>query len=622
MKTKHSILFGLGVSTLLAMALGSCSLQGGTSSEEKPTSSGSSSAHVHSFGDYQSDENNHWRECSCGEKKVEAHTFGDHKDVIKKATEKEAGTKGYRCAYCRYVKDEVSYTTGVSDEDWDGAFKFEGDFTLTYKADVYYKSSGVTLIEDDDIYVKNGDIVYSKRKGDGNTREYYYTKSGQDSDAKYYVYSRTTSKDSEDESYWTKGEDASKKIDQFNPFDLNAYFFNSRLSVANTYRDYDEVDCGYNVNPKGDTIESWSIFFEDGKVTKMVRRSFDKDAYNNVTTYTYTYEISAGAEALTLPHGHTLNDSYTSDATSHWYSCSECDEKVEKSDHAFRNILDLNSSNEVTKVCSVCGYSADVEDSSGVSVDSVLYGQYPQSYVSDSSLLASLDALTSPEKNGWYLLDGSYYAKKTAEPNSSTYTFDDGTKISSGTSYWFKVEPIEWTVISSDGNQYSLVSRMLLDTHIYNEYYNDKKNGYYANNYEKSEIRKWLTGDFRSLAFPITPKLKQVYVDNSAKTTWWQTNEYASGGTNDYVYLLSAQDYKNAKFSLGSKVTDYAIASGARIESTQNAHYRNGYYWTRSPDANNSYSAHKVDPYGYIAYTSAVNYEGYCVRPGITVKAA
>ncbi len=621
MKTKHSILFGLGVSTFLAMALGSCNFQGGTSSEEKATSSSTSSAHVHSFGSYQSDENNHWAECSCGEKKVQPHTFGDHKVVIKKATEKEAGTKGYKCEYCGYVKDEESYTTGVSDEDWDNAFKFEGDFTLTYKADRSVSNGDFT--DSDDIYVKNGDIVYSKKKRVGYTNEYYYTKSGENSDAKYYVYSKKTEEHKEDESYWVKREDTNKKIDQFNPFDLNAYFFSSMLSVDNTYRNYQEYDCYYDVSFKGGSVESWNIYFENGKVTKMVRSYFDKDKYNNKTTYTFTYEISAGAETLTVPHGHTLSDSYSSDTTSHWYACSECEEKVEESDHAFRNILDLNSSNGVKKVCNVCGYSEDVEDSSSVNIDSVLYGQYPQSYVSDSSLLTSLDALTSPEKNGWYLLNGSYYAKKEAKPFGSSYTFEDGTKIASGTSYWFKVEPIEWTVVSSSSNQYSLVSKMLLDTHIYNEYYSGQKNGHYANNYEYSEIRRWLTEDFESLAFPFISKLQKVTVRNSADTTWHKTNQYACSSTDDYVYLLSVQDYDNAKFSLDAKVTDYAVAGGTDIESSQNSsYYRNGYYWTRSPDANTSYSAHIVDAYHYISHTQQVNSDRYGVRPGITVKAA
>ena len=46
----------------------------------------------------------------------------------------------------------------------------------------------------------------------------------------------------------------------------------------------------------------------------------------------------------------------------------------------------------------------------------VTYGLYPQKNVNDSSLVSALNALTTPESNGWYLYNNEHYAKLSATP--------------------------------------------------------------------------------------------------------------------------------------------------------------------------------------------------------------
>lgn len=62
--------------------------------------------HTHAYGDWQSDEANHWKECACGDKKdTAAHEF---KWVIdKEATAQEAGSKHEECKVCGYKKAAV-----------------------------------------------------------------------------------------------------------------------------------------------------------------------------------------------------------------------------------------------------------------------------------------------------------------------------------------------------------------------------------------------------------------------------------------------------------------------------------------------------------------------------------
>ena len=40
-------------------------------------------------------------------------------------------------------------------------------------------------------------------------------------------------------------------------------------------------------------------------------------------------------------------------------------------------------------------------------------GLYPQTYVSDLTIISSLDGLSTPALNNWYLYEGNYYVIKT-----------------------------------------------------------------------------------------------------------------------------------------------------------------------------------------------------------------
>lgn len=235
----------------------------------------------------------------------------------------------------------------------------------------------------------------------------------------------------------------------------------------------------------------------------------------------------------------------------------------------------------------------------------ITYGLYPQTNVNDSSLVTALNALTTPKSNGWYLYEGDYYAKVSATPFESNYVFDNGTTISSGTTYWFKCEPIVWNVLSNNAGQYYIVSSVLLDAHCY---YNSTSKGtidetIYPNNYADSDIRIWLNTDFYNSAFALGNKhILTTYVDNSASTTNNSSNSYACSETRDKVFLPSYQDYINSSYgfstSIGStdtrycRTTDWARARGASY------YYRgygyNGVYWTRSPYSGSSYNAWSV----------------------------
>lgn len=121
----------------------------------------------------------------------------------------------------------------------------------------------------------------------------------------------------------------------------------------------------------------------------------------------------------------------------------------------------------------------------------IVYGLYPQTHVSDSSLLSKLEALTESEDNGWYICEDEYYTKIAADPYS-TVAFRDGETIVSGNTYWFKCEPIAWDIVSSDEGEYRVVSHFLLDVHTYFGSASTRtieQQTIYPNNYMHSALR-------------------------------------------------------------------------------------------------------------------------------------
>ncbi len=246
----------------------------------------------------------------------------------------------------------------------------------------------------------------------------------------------------------------------------------------------------------------------------------------------------------------------------------------------------------------------------------VTYGLYPQKNVNDPSLVSALNQLAEsaePESNGWYLYDGEYYAKVEAVPLDEDYKFDNDTAIASGTTYWFKCEPISWTILTNDyvdadDNHlgYYLLSDVLLDAHCYD---ND------SNNYKDSEIRSFLKNDFYNSAFALgNSYIQTTTVDNSAEIK-------------DKVFLPSYQDYTNSSYGFSTdesrycKTTDWVRARGAYCETDDPSCQYNGVYWALSTDSGDPTRAWYVTTSGSF-YRWYVNYTDQCVRPAISIKIA
>ena len=213
----------------------------------------------------------------------------------------------------------------------------------------------------------------------------------------------------------------------------------------------------------------------------------------------------------------------------------------------------------------------------------IYFGEYPQSLKKSSVTVSS----TADSRGYFRGNDNCYYAKVVASPYENGYKFSNGTALTSGATYYFKVEPIKWRILSESNG----TALLLCESIIASKRYDDSKN-----DYETSEIRTWLNNEFLNTAFSNIEKelLQIITVDNSAASTGFTENKNASANTSDKVILLSYKDVTNVAYGFAAdkfasdtrtkKTSDYARASGAWMTITDwNGHYGNGLWMLRSP---------------------------------------
>ena len=218
-------------------------------------------------------------------------------------------------------------------------------------------------------------------------------------------------------------------------------------------------------------------------------------------------------------------------------------------------------------------------------------GEYPQTEVTDNSLILKLSSITERDAQGYYSYGGEKYQKT-----------QNGQAIT-----WRKVEPIQWRYLSQDGDNVQFVSEQVLDFHVWNQ--TDHGDEASLNNYRLSDIRKWLNSDFLEQAFYYDSSLVQtVNVDNSAESSGTSGNPFLCEDTQDKVYLLSYKDINE----------DYGFTDDAsRIAYDADGNAQD--YWLRSPDFRGDYARCVYDN-GYDEYGSDRVGNSYGVRPALTRK--
>ena len=290
---------------------------------------------------------------------------------------------------------------------------------------------------------------------------------------------------------------------------------------------------------------------------------------------------------------------------------------------------DKNSDKETDKNNSSSNPDGDVDDDDEYkdTRKRVTFGSYPQSEVTNATLKAKLTtkAGTLPTKSKpqkwksykyyhkykendtdkverdfmWYIdieesgekYRGVYFTAYrptyVVRSTAATTSYQDDNGYTTGNVYWFKYEPISWTVLdtSSANGTSLLLCDMIIDAAEF-DYDSFTGTPTYDNNYAKSSIRSWLNSTFLTTAFKTEEQTKilTATVDNSVLSTGHHVNENACTNTNDKVFLLSYADAVNDKYGMELSVsrikknTAYAKAQGAYTLKNGT-----GEWWLRSP---------------------------------------
>jgi len=273
-----------------------------------------------------------------------------------------------------------------------------------------------------------------------------------------------------------------------------------------------------------------------------------------------------------------------------------------------------------TNIFSTTAYAA-----SFVKGDKLSYGSYPQSKVTDATILAQLNAayVTNPVvtiPSGKYLrVNFSAYTPFYSNyPATEDNSYQDENGYIINTTYWFKYEPIVWRVLYSKTGELYLMAEKLLDSQAYNHTDTDMT---WAN----SSLRKWLNGTFYNTAFSTVEKAN---VKNSYNLNPDNTDSYAHGGASTYdkIFLISYKDSTTAAYGFNSDFsiydtkrrdqgTDYAKCMGLNYNLLDAVYNGNSIWWLRSPGGNDA-GASRVRTDGFSDdYNVSINDASYGVRP-------
>ena len=277
--------------------------------------------------------------------------------------------------------------------------------------------------------------------------------------------------------------------------------------------------------------------------------------------------------------------------------------------------------------------------------DTVAFGTYPQTRVTDAALIAELEAAPKTWTSYNYMTgtgntDGqmvpSDYAKFAdffcggEKYRAVTFTryrpgwlyspaktdldllYNDvcknGYRIN--VVYYFKYEPLFWRVLDPQSGY--VVCESLVDAQSYcsvilqsgNDVYAGVDTGVYANNYEASHIRAWLNYDFFETAFSAGQKEK-------LKTT------VLEGGLKDRIYLISKSDAEKADYGFGSTearkgyTSDYAKAQGAWVDNSSGGTT----WWLTRTESGNTGVYYVLYDGRIVGYDSSVKNTSFGIRP-------
>lgn len=234
---------------------------------------------------------------------------------------------------------------------------------------------------------------------------------------------------------------------------------------------------------------------------------------------------------------------------------------------------------------------AFADDATVKKYDTIEFGNYPQSLVTDAKLIKKLDKVAKKWESYNYDYIGTddnfmQYADFTYEGVNYRGVNFVRPRLSSGVNHcpnddmypittwnmtkYFKYEPITWIVVDAENgivvSEKAIDSQEYAKTYYYDSeterYYTDSTKSHYANEYSESAIRSWLNDTFVSTAF--TGQQAYRIVENTYKLEEYHylIHDYTDfGSINDKIVIPTVKEYKEYGFGKIT-VTDYSRMQG------------------------------------------------------------
>ena len=277
--------------------------------------------HTHSYGsEWKNDADNHWYECSCGDKKdVAAHTASDW-IIDTPATTTTSGSKHKECTVCGYtMTTETIPATGGDEHTHSYGSEWKND------ADNHWYECSCGDKKDVAAHTASDWII--------DTPATTTTSGSKHKECTVCGYTMTT------ETIPATGGDEH----------THSYGSEWKNDADNHWY---ECSCGDKKDVAAHTASDWII---DTPATTTTSGSKHKEC--TVCGYTMTTETipaTGGSE-----HTHSYGSEWKNDATNHWHECS-CGDKTDKAVHDFKWIVDKEATatqkGSKHEECKVCGY--------------------------------------------------------------------------------------------------------------------------------------------------------------------------------------------------------------------------------------------------------------------------
>lgn len=312
----------------------------------------------------------------------------------------------------------------------------------------------------------------------------------------------------------------------------------------------------------------------------------------------------------------------------------------------------------------------------------ITFGSYPQSEVTDESLrkelksasgrLPSASNLRAWTSYGYYirkeqvdfmwyidvelggeLYRGVYFTALRpfyySSASNKNYTYQNDNGYTPKNVYWFKYEPISWTILSEDVENSTafILCDLAIDSQAfqdlcgydesdseYNTFLNLSEgvpSGTEANNYAYSTIRSWLNTTFYETAFSELQRelILITTVDNGELSAPEGFNTSYCASTEDKLFLLSCKEISNPDYGFSNdyietdaarrkKSTDYAKCQGV---TTSDFDFSKGNCeWALRTMTSNSRNCYSVAFDGVSVDTEQVNFNGVGIVPAMNIK--